>query len=176
MSRISWKLRKVGKWMAESILLLAALACIFTWADIKPPWSIHSPGAPAMTPSAISAPTVHSYGWLVTGLFLFAVGLASSGYSFYRSWKAGIRSSKPKLDGEIYRIVRGQKDANMEITRQFWESVKPGKPFETDTDILVEIVCGEYLFGDAVCSRCLWECRDRRRQSAIGERKGFQRL
>jgi hypothetical protein len=45
----------------------------------------------------------------------------------------------PKLDGEIYRIVRSDKVAYSALTRQLWEAVNPGKEFAIDIDILVEM-------------------------------------
>jgi hypothetical protein len=45
----------------------------------------------------------------------------------------------PKFDGEIYRVVRSDKSAFSDLTRQLWESVNPGKVFEIDIDILVEM-------------------------------------
>jgi hypothetical protein len=44
-----------------------------------------------------------------------------------------------KLDGEIYRIVRSDKLAYSDLTRQLWEGVNPGKEFAIDVDILVEM-------------------------------------
>jgi hypothetical protein len=49
------------------------------------------------------------------------------------------QATPPKLDGEIYRIVRSDKTAYSDLTRQFWEGVNPGKEFAIDIDILVEM-------------------------------------
>jgi len=44
-----------------------------------------------------------------------------------------------KLDGEIYRIVRSDKNPYSDITRQLWEQANHGKEFTVDIDILVEM-------------------------------------
>ena len=47
--------------------------------------------------------------------------------------------SPPKLDGEIYRIVRADKAAYADLTLKLWDSVNPSKEFQINIDILVEI-------------------------------------
>src|SRR5579859_6872376 len=85
----------IGKFVAEAIVVLGALACILTYLDIKPSWVSPVQQKPMTSLAATPAPSSHSTGWLVLGLLLITVALVSSGYSLYRN----LKTAKPPNEG-----------------------------------------------------------------------------
>jgi hypothetical protein len=77
--------KAIVKFVAETLVVLGALAGLLQYLGIKPPWVSNAPEPSPMTPAFTQAP--HGVGWLIFGLVLFAIALASSTYSLFRSWK-----------------------------------------------------------------------------------------
>src|ERR1017187_3888458 len=110
-------MRKVPKFLFDLAIALGALACVLVWLEIKPR------DVRGMT---LSWP--HSF-WLIAGVILFAVNIASSMYSLYRE-KQSTNWRKLYLEENQQRVDLQKEHARVvnrvtELEHQVSEATKP---------------------------------------------------